>query len=228
MERNDIYNPKAIQSTQTAEVDLVAPDPHTIAIADVALSLGRTVRYNGLNPWPVPVLIHSLLCVHIAETDPNPEVVVDDLTKLAVLLHDGHEAYLGDDSRPKKKLYESYMPEGTITRLEHNLDNAIMASLGVNRHELFEQRPLLSKLIKRVDNMALSAEVHLTFPHVLERWGAIPPENAEHIAKLDHLLRVDVADAIRYFVRLALDLSGIGRETHPEPTAPEEGKRVVQ
>ena len=81
-------------------VDLRLAQPHQISLLDIAHGLALTNRYNGQTVRPYSVAEHSLLVVEImerefAEHDPG--------ALLAGLLHDAHEAYVGDMVGPLKQ-----------------------------------------------------------------------------------------------------------------------------
>jgi 5'-deoxynucleotidase YfbR-like HD superfamily hydrolase len=71
-------------------VNLLDPDPETIRLDDIAHHIARIHRYTGGTEWSVAA--HSL-CV---------AMLVPPEFKLEALLHDAHEAYVGDVSAPVK------------------------------------------------------------------------------------------------------------------------------
>lgn len=79
-------------------VNLINPDPTTISILDIAHHLANTTRYNGATHWPYSVAQHSLYVASIC----SPE------NRLAGLMHDATEAYLGDVVAPLKGLLPGY------------------------------------------------------------------------------------------------------------------------
>lgn len=80
------------------EVSLLAPEPSTIAIMDIAHGLAHQCRYAGQSPHFYSVAEH---CVHIANA-------IDKEYALAGLMHDAAEAYLGDVTKPLKQLLPEY------------------------------------------------------------------------------------------------------------------------
>ena len=66
-------------------LDLRAPDWRAVDLEDIALSLARLPRFLGHTTRIVSVLEHSLA------------------SRLAALLHDGRESYLGDITRPVQR-----------------------------------------------------------------------------------------------------------------------------
>lgn len=79
-------------------IDLPSPQPGQVDIGDVAVQLSRIPRFVGatLEPWNVAA--HSLHCSALAEADG-----ASLQAQLAALLHDAHEAYMGDIPSPFKQ-----------------------------------------------------------------------------------------------------------------------------
>lgn len=73
-------------------IDLERPRSEDITIEDIACGLSRICRFNGQLPEFYSVAEHSIF---VAE-------LVDPQLRLAALLHDASEAYLGDVSRNLK------------------------------------------------------------------------------------------------------------------------------
>lgn len=74
----------------TGRLDLAAPDWRQIDLDDIALSLSRIPRFLGQTWRTISVLEHSLAVSRM----------VPPRHRLAALLHDAREAYLGDITRP--------------------------------------------------------------------------------------------------------------------------------
>lgn len=68
-----------------------------ITIEIVAHSLSQINRFTGHAIRPYSVAEHSLLCVAIAE-----QLQLGPWVRLSALMHDAHEAYVGDASSPAK------------------------------------------------------------------------------------------------------------------------------
>lgn len=86
-----------IQTRSGLAFDLLDPKPEQINLADIAWSLGRLARYTGHGLRHCSVAEHSVRCSDIAERKWNQSVAWD------CLMHDAHEAYTGDVSRPLKE-----------------------------------------------------------------------------------------------------------------------------
>lgn len=122
------------------------PRIDVVAIEDIAHGLAYLCRFNGQTREFYSVAQHSLVVASLVPTD----------LRLAALLHDAAEAYLGDMVKPLKVL----MPE--FAALEDKVSNIIGATFGI---DYSDYRP-----IKRADLIALATEKRDLMPHSAERW----------------------------------------------------------
>lgn len=74
-------------------VDLSSPKMEDIDIEDIAWSLAGILRFNGHLSTHISVARHSLEVSRLVPAE----------LQLAALLHDAHEAYVGDVTRPVKR-----------------------------------------------------------------------------------------------------------------------------
>lgn len=95
-------------------LDLLAPDPDDILLADIAGALSRICRFGGHVREFYSVAEHSWHCADQALADGLPVPV----QRLA-LLHDAAEAYVGDLVKPLKVLLPDYVA------IERRLDAVI-------------------------------------------------------------------------------------------------------
>lgn len=102
-----------IQSASNTKIDFKHPDPDSFKIEDIALGLARQPRYAGQGKFFYSVAQHS---VYVATQ------VLPDL-RMHGLLHDAHEAYMGDIPGPLK----SMLPD--ISEIEYWMDKAIYSGL---------------------------------------------------------------------------------------------------
>lgn len=106
-------------------VHLVAPDHGTISIFDIAEHLARLCRYSGATNIPFSVAQHSLVvaaAMHEAH---------GALAAVYGLLHDAHEAYIGDITEPTTTAIEFYFGgiRGVLDAIRLDLDQAIHRAL---------------------------------------------------------------------------------------------------
>lgn len=78
------------QSLYGRAIDLVEPTPDQIDFKEIAFTLANINRYAGAAEGNVSVAKHSLIVCDC----------VDDVYKPYALLHDAHEAYIGDITTP--------------------------------------------------------------------------------------------------------------------------------
>ena len=115
--------------TQTAcsrAVDLLAPQPEQILLADIARALSRIPRFNGATHGDVAfsVASHSLLVAELAAVSHVPEEDNLPTLRLAAMLHDAHEAYMGDLVSPMKAALGTFM---SFERVWHTVETGIQA-----------------------------------------------------------------------------------------------------
>ena len=83
----------AIATVSGKAVDLTAPNWRDVDLADIAFGLSLIPRWAGQRIRQISVLEHTM---DVWRTAPEP-------LKLEALLHDGHEAYTGDITRPMQR-----------------------------------------------------------------------------------------------------------------------------
>lgn len=118
-----------------------------VAIEDIAHGLAYQCRFNGQTQEFYSVAQHSLIVASLVPTD----------LRLAALLHDAAEAYLGDMVKPLKILLPAFAAiEDAVT--------AIIADTFTIDFSDYEP-------IKRADLIALATEKRDLMPHSAERWS---------------------------------------------------------
>jgi 5'-deoxynucleotidase YfbR-like HD superfamily hydrolase len=118
-----------------------------VAIEDIAHGLAYQCRFNGQTHEFYSVAQHSLMVASLVPTD----------LRLAALLHDAAEAYLGDMVKPLKVLLPAF------AAIEEQVSAIIAAAFGV---DFSDYGP-----IKRADLIALATEKRDLMPHSAERWA---------------------------------------------------------
>jgi hypothetical protein len=136
MTLQEVYaiGPHCIRTYTGKVLDLTNPHPDSICIEDIARGLSHQYRFNGHAEEPMTVAQHSVLC---ASEAPWP-------FKMAALLHDASEAYIGDMPAPIKSLLTDY------AKIEYRLMEVIAAKFSF-------QWPLDSK-VKQIDKQQLQYE----------------------------------------------------------------------
>ncbi len=88
-----------IRMNSGVDVVLAKPCPTSISLRDIAHHLALINRFNGATETPYCVAQHSVLVADLLLVKRQPAHVV-----MGGLLHDAHEAYLGDTPTPVKDL----------------------------------------------------------------------------------------------------------------------------
>ena len=125
----------------------LGPRIDRVSIEDIAHGLAYQCRFNGQTREFYSVAQHSLIVASL----------VPPHLRLAALLHDAAEAYLGDMVKPLKVL----MPE--FADLEDRVSALIASAFGV---DFSDYAP-----IKHADLIALATEKRDLMPHSAERWS---------------------------------------------------------
>lgn len=136
-------------------VDLASPDPGQISIDDIAWHLSKIPRFNGATRHELAYSTaqHSVLVLNrLRQMMPNPSLNLC----LCALLHDAHEAYMGDIISPMKQLLDLRFP---LSRLKQRLQRAIYIGLFGEAYEQMEELSEHPK-IHEADLWARSYEAH--------------------------------------------------------------------
>ena len=94
-------HPGCMVTVSGALIDLFAPDPDLLSIADIAHGLAYNCRWNGHTQQYWSVAQH---CVYMADSAMRED-------KLTCLMHDAEEAYWGDMIGPLKVKLKELAPE---------------------------------------------------------------------------------------------------------------------
>jgi hypothetical protein len=129
------------------------PDADDVDFTDVAFALAHANRYTG-HAGIYSVATHSLLVADIVRRLGHPEHV------LSALVHDAHEAYVGDISAPFKRLLPDYRALERVSEL------AVRAAFNVPAD--------MPDVVKRADLMALADEAR-TFWNDVAHWQLPEP-----------------------------------------------------
>lgn len=142
----------------------------SIDIVDIARSLSRIIRFAGHSSAPISVAEHSCVVMEIVAAEGG-----SDRQQLYALLHDAHEAYTGDTTRPLKEFLQARY-HVDLRSFETEVQTRIYTALGIPLPEPSE----LASIVK-ADHYALAVERNRYMPSA-HRWhtdGTIVPEHAE-------------------------------------------------
>lgn len=131
------------------EFDLTEPTPDMVNIHDIAFHLARIRRFNGATKANCSVALHSVLVSMMV-----PEIYAKD-----ALLHDAHEAYIGDISTPIK-----IMLEASFVHLNFKIKEVVR-----RRFEL-QKDPPSSMYVKKADLQSLKYERDNFMPKTDRPW----------------------------------------------------------
>lgn len=128
-------------------IDVSKPNLGEIVLDDIAWSLAHTLRFNGHLKHQISVARHS---IYVAE-------LVPDYCKLAALLHDAHEAYLGDIVRPVKAFL--LMSGVRVDDLEKLWQHQIWKRFGCLPGDFYEEQAIIE-----ADDLQLAREMAFYAP----------------------------------------------------------------
>lgn len=151
-----------IATANGLHVSYTHPDRREITIGDIAYSLAQQPRFLGHMPSidgdPMTIAGHCLLVTHLLELDRyDPEI------QLQGLMHDAHEAYIGDMPTPLKLA----LFKGDIDILAQDLQESIRQELSLPAPNYESQ-----KIVRGYDEIALRLEVEHSM--ITERLGELP------------------------------------------------------
>lgn len=134
------------------------PDASQVHIEDIAHSLSIQERFTGHSKFHWSVAAHSILVYdYVKQFYPDNHDLL-----LGALLHDGHEAYDGDVSRPLK-LYFSYFTK-VMKELSEKIQGIIVEKFNILLSESEEQ------IIKNSDMEVLMLEASVLLPTKGKDW----------------------------------------------------------
>lgn len=165
-----------IETSSGRFIDLNKPDRKNIMLSDIVKALSRIPRFLG-HTKPGEIYSVAQHSVHVAilaklecenSKDPginNPKFINEIMLK--ALLHDAHEAYMGDIPSPLKKIDGL---SAVLKPIESRLDDAIFSALRVDPMTQDEKR-----IIKYCDGLAQAIEGHHLMPSLGTQWNLPTP-----------------------------------------------------
>lgn len=184
------------------KVDLAKPKPENINISDISWHLSRQARFNGATTSDniYSVAQHSVLVLNrVRQTEPD----ADHGLLISALLHDAHEAYIGDVSSPMGQLLDLAQP---LRRLKDRLQAAIY--IGLLKDHRFNNRkfvPYVGPVIARADKWAATYEAYHLMHSRGKGWANAPTLDEEFIMR--NFIVWDAAQAQRSFLNHYRDLT---------------------
>ncbi|QUS57338.1 hypothetical protein [Pseudovibrio brasiliensis] len=168
--------------------DLLNPQACAVSFWEIAEVLARIPRFNGHTQLPYSVAQHCCLAHdHVCEED-HPEL------RLLALLHDAHEAYIGDIVTPVKKALNTLIDEDQLEVWLETLkvihDYAIRKAAGIGCVGSLDDL----KRVKEVDTKLLLNE-QCQLMHASPSWDESEPDIAikpwgEELAAAEFLERL--------------------------------------
>lgn len=169
--------------------DLADPRPDAFEFADIAGALSKVCRFGGQCPEFYSVAEHLWHCTMLAQED---GLTRDE--RVAVLLHDAAEAFVGDVVKPLKALLPEY------AAVELAVERAVGERFGVD----FAAH---AEAVKKIDREVLIAERRAMFGDDGVKWTGedsvrrvslrphhwVPARAEEEYTRLGRLLGVRVA-----------------------------------
>lgn len=168
-------------------VDLTRIAEEQLAVEDLSWCLARICRYGGRLPRRGPIAFYSVADHSVLVALILREWGADALVQFHGLMHDAHEAIIGDITTPVKRWLG-------VEALEMEMARAVAANFGLWRDP--EINAAVVSLVKTADSVALAVEVaalglpmHLYFPdeRQRDRYLAMAPD-LRHVVQREGLL----------------------------------------
>ena len=137
------YATKSITSTGQL-IDFTNPRPESINILDIAEALSKLCRFTGHTSTFYSVAQHCCFVHDLCPIEMRPWA----------LLHDAHEAYIGDVIAPLKNALHAMGGGTALAAIANDLDKAIAIRFGLSWPVPDEVR----KRVKHADLVALNTE----------------------------------------------------------------------
>lgn len=155
------------QTRSGREVKLRDPLPQNIEINDIAHHLSNLCRYNGATNIFYSVAEHSVRAAELA-------AIFGKEAQFAVLMHDGHEAYIGDFARP---VIQAFGPEfkKILEEMRSTLDAAIEERFGFSFGEFGDIVSLADETMIQIERV-----------NIIDREVGEWPDRAHHALDLTH------------------------------------------
>lgn len=187
-----------VQTFSGLAFDLLSPTIEQVRLVDIAHSLSRLNRFCGATKgtygWSVAqhsMLVESLLPPY-----------VDPILRLHVMLHDAHEAYIGDITTPVRRAIRYYAGDSDpLYYLESMIDSVVWRAFALDPPTEAQR-----DAIKHVDALALKVERFALLEPEPRDWGI--PDPGEPPTDFDTILTLPrhPGSAKQAFIARFLDL----------------------
>ena len=151
-----------VQTISGRRVDLLDPDPADIGIDDIAWALSRIPRFNGHTRFAYSVAQHCVLGAQYLHHQPGAKTTRN---ALIFLLHDAHEAYIGDITTPAAEAF----CDARLHVVKYHLDCAIWKAV---TGEVWTTRLPLACEVADIDLRMLRTERDQLCAPPPQSWGA--------------------------------------------------------
>lgn len=188
--------------TSHGVVDLTDIKPRDIGAAPLADALAKINRFNGRTPQPWSVAAHSVLVSQL----------VSPAARGWALLHDAHEAFIGDITTPSLDLLcEQSKPVGAAVIRNAVREAKAAIDLRIARHWQVELGREIGVEVARADRIACQAEMFVFFVSDI----AVRPEDHDDMERAIGNLRAlegahDWQRAKELWLQYARDLQASG------------------
>lgn len=150
-----------LQTASGRAYPLLQPGPVHIHWPDIADSLAKIARFNGHTVGaPYSVAQHCIIVADQLPPDWRPYG----------LLHDAHEAYVGDICRPVKEALRHLGAGTAVDALASAADTAILIAAGLS-HPVPQD---IALAVCKADLMALATERRDLMAASVQPWGILP------------------------------------------------------
>jgi len=157
----------------------------------VSHALLQLCRFTGHTPYHYSVAEHCVLAAqHWGRTDEE---------KLAILVHDAHEAFFGDISAPLKLHLAQHGSD--VRPMEHQCQRRTLQLLGIDPGVVLRH----AALIREADLGMLLAEKEVFFPVVPRPWIDLPATPQSRAAAASLLKRREHLRAAHHRLQLAFE-----------------------
>ena len=150
-------------------VDVADMKPEDVNLRDVAHALANTCRYGGHCKQFFSVAAHSNYCYDEAKKRGLPKWL-----KIAILLHDGGEAYWHDLGRPHKIALGRNGYNVMLDKAQACVEQAVIVYV-------YEAAIGNRRTIKEIDNAVMAAEVVRLMPSKGKGWRGLDEVEAVRI-----------------------------------------------